>query len=96
MAHISFPFLKHLLCASSSPLATPDKGGEKPLSTHPVPVLTTTGEVEAGPSTPTLGKRTRGAKKKSGVATSAEPITVDGEDGTPVAKKKQKAGSNAV
>jgi hypothetical protein len=56
-----------------------------------------TGDAQAGPSTPTPGKRTRGAAKqvgKAGESTLAEPV-VDQESGSPVAKKK-KTGSKVV
>ena len=79
------------------------KQSARPLSMLPVPALTTTGEAEAGPSTPSpakgLAKRTRAAAKRTekvSATTSAEPITGDEEDSSPVVKKKQKTGSKAL
>lgn len=80
---------------SSSPLSFQDKQSLRPLSTIPIPTLTTVGEL----STPTLPvKRTRGGTKRTGrgsAATSVEP-TASGEDDNLPAKKNHRAGSEAV
>ena len=61
----------------------------------PVPTLTASAEAEAGPSTPSLAKRTHaGARQKEMVsATTSELTTADEGDSSPVAKKKQKTAS---
>jgi len=63
----------------------------------PVPVPPVADNTEAGPSTPTVSKRTRagGRRLAKGVATtsatSVEPTIVDDEDGTPKRKKARRA-----
>jgi len=68
----------------------------------PVPVPPAVDNVEAGPSTPTVSKRTRAARKSvaKGAATTsatpAEPTITDDEDSMPKKKKAKKATSKSV